>query len=92
MGYNATRKATTRTTYEGGKADKTGSKLDLYLLAVTSLMSGDSFYETADERLDRFRGLVTDVLRKDGARFVAGLAAYAREQMHLRTMPTLLAT
>ena len=90
MGYNATRKATKRTTYEGGQAYKSAPKLDLYLLAVTSLMSGDSFYEKAGDRLDRFRSLVAEVLMKGGERFVAGLAIYAREEMNLRTMPTLL--
>jgi hypothetical protein len=64
---------------------------ELYLLVASSLMTGDSFYESADDRLHRFRELVAAVVQEDGgADFLVGLAAYARNEMYLRTTPTIL--
>ena len=94
MTFNKTRTARQGpVTHEGGRAYTIGTEYDLYLLVVTSLMSGDTFYETDDERLDRFRTLVADVVQRPGGpEFLVGLAAYARNEMYLRTTPTILAT
>jgi 60 kDa SS-A/Ro ribonucleoprotein len=93
MGFNATKQKTERTTYEGAKAFKIRNpKMELYLLAASSMMSGDTFYESMDDRLLRFRRLVSNVLERHpkNADWIARLAMYTREQMHMRTIPTML--
>jgi hypothetical protein len=72
--------------YEGTPAYKLSPAMELYSAVVTASLS-DGFYEKADERLNRIRSLIA----KCDAAFVARLAVYAREQMHLRSIPLVLA-
>jgi hypothetical protein len=94
MAFNTARAAREGpVTHEGGRAFKIGAEHELYLLVVSSLMSGDTFYESGGDRLDRFRGLVGTVSRTPKGRdFLIGLVGYARDEMFLRTTPTLIAT
>lgn len=79
-------------THEGGPAFTIKPEHELYLLVVSSLMSGETFYESAEDRVQRFRELVAQIVgTTSGADFLVGLAKYAREDMHLRTTPTILA-
>jgi len=79
------------TTAEGGAGFLVGPKKELYSLVVTSLLSGDVFYEKAEDRLKRLRDLIEQVHReKDGDEFLLGLAVYARNEMYMRTAPTML--
>lgn len=71
---------------EGAPAYKLDPKMELYSAAVTSLLS-DKFYEGASERLDRIVALI----KKADPEFVAKLAVYAREKMHLRSLPLVIA-
>jgi len=63
---------------------------ELYLTVVSSLLSGDSFYKSQDDRVERLQTLVRAVILQGDQDFVVGLAAYAREKMYLRTAPTML--
>jgi hypothetical protein len=72
--------------YEDATAYTLSKKMELYTAVVTSTLS-DSFYETADGRVQRIRKLVA----KCDPVFVAKLAVYTREQMYLRSMPLVLA-
>lgn len=94
MGWNQSRVSTKPeiTTHEGGRAFERSSPMEeLYLLAAGSLMIQDTFYESKDERLERFRSLVSQCMgRKSGLTFLAPLAVYLREQLHLRSLPTML--
>ncbi|OGX91575.1 TROVE domain-containing protein [Hymenobacter coccineus] len=78
--------ATLTTNYEGAPAFALTPQLELYAAVATAALS-DQFYETAGTRLQRFRALVA----KNEPRFVAQLAVYAREQLHLRSVPLVLA-
>ncbi|MBC6698465.1 TROVE domain-containing protein [Hymenobacter puniceus] len=60
--------------------------LELYAAVATTALA-DQFYETADTRLARLRELIAQC----EPRFVAQLAVYARERMHLRSVPLVLA-
>ena len=60
--------------------------LELYAAVCTSALS-DKFYESSDERLERILRLLPQVK----PHFAMKLAVYAREQMHLRTIPVVLA-
>ena len=72
--------------HEGAPAFTLTPQLELYAAVATAALS-DQFYEKADTRLQRLRELVA----KHDPLFVARLAVYAREQMHLRSVPLVLA-
>jgi 60 kDa SS-A/Ro ribonucleoprotein len=74
------------TNYEGANAFSMTPEMELYTAVVTSTLS-DKFYEGGAERVVRIRTLI----QKCDALFVAQLAVYAREKMHLRSMPLVLA-
>ena len=71
--------------YEGATAWKTGPAAELYAAVVTSSLS-NTFYEGADQRLERIRSLIA----QNDPLFVAKLAVYARTQMHMRSVPLVL--
>jgi len=71
--------------HEGTTAWRSEAKQELYALVVTSLME-DKFYESSEEQLKRMQKLI----RKTEPEFVKRLAVYAREEMHLRSVPLLL--
>lgn len=83
------RGAQTTLNHEGEVAYTLSPKLELYSAVVTTMMSGDKFYEKKDDTLNRIRGLVATIAKTDPV-FVAKLAVYAREQMHLRSVPLVL--
>ncbi|MGC8947250.1 MAG: TROVE domain-containing protein [Anaerolineae bacterium] len=90
MAFNNTRRASTRiATHEGGTGFKPSPQMELLLLVSNSLFSGDTFYETGDERVRRFRDL-TDRLLKDDPVFVAELAKFARQVLGLRSAPSAI--
>jgi 60 kDa SS-A/Ro ribonucleoprotein len=72
--------------YEGAKAYKLTPEVELYSAVVASSLS-DTFYEKADQRLARIQELIAN----NRPEFVAQLAVYARKQMHLRSVPMVLA-
>lgn len=59
---------------------------ELYTTVVTTMGAEDKFYESGDNRVRR----IADLVRKTSPEFVASLAVYTREQMHLRSVPLLL--
>ncbi len=72
--------------HEGAEAYRLNPALELYSLVVTSSLS-DTFYEKGSDRIDRLRSLIG----QNEPGFVAQLAVYAREKMHLRSVPLVLA-
>ena len=71
--------------YMGGKSFKLDPATELYTAVVTTMLD-DSYYEKAGDRLQRIKALIA----KNDPVFVAKLAIYAREKMHLRTIPQVL--
>ncbi len=87
--FNTTNKGSTQTlNHESGEAFTLSPKVELYSAAVTTFLS-DKLYEKETETLDRIKKLVKEIGTTD-PEFVAKLAVYAREQMHLRTLPLVL--
>ncbi len=78
-------KANETLNYEAEKAFVLTPELELYTAVATAALS-DQFYEKADNKLQR----ICELIEKNEAVFVAKLAAYAREQMHLRSIPLAL--
>jgi len=72
--------------YEGAPAYRLSPEWELYTSVVTAALS-DNFYEKASDRLTKIRGLIQICDHE----FVARLAVYTREHMHLRSIPIVLA-
>lgn len=86
MKFNVKAGASKMLNHEGETAFAFTPQMELYTLVATSVLS-EQFYEKAGDKLDRLRQLI----KKNDADFVARLAVYAREQMHLRSIPLVLA-
>lgn len=71
---------------ESAPAYRLTSEWELYTSVVTTSLN-NSFYEQAEERIERVRTLIG----KCDPLFVAQLAAYARETMNLRSIPLVMA-
>ncbi len=86
MKFNTnTKQATTIVNHEGATAYRLSHNMKLYTAVVTASLN-DTFYEKEGDRLQRISLLVA----KANPVFVAKLAVYAREQMHLRSIPLVL--
>lgn len=72
--------------YEGAKAYKMTPEVALYSAVVTAGLS-DSFYEKAEDRLTR----IVELMQQVSPEFAAKLAVYARTEMHMRSVPMVLA-
>lgn len=72
--------------HEGAEAYKLTPEMELYTAVVTASLQ-NKFYESSNDTLTRIRSLVTKVEPE----FAWKLAIYAREQMHLRSIPMVLA-
>lgn len=70
----------------GGTAFKLSPELELYSRAVTSTLH-DKYYEDGERGILEIRSLI----RRVKPEFVAKLAVYTREEMHMRTLPLVLA-
>lgn len=77
-------------THEGAPGYARDAKSELYLLAVTSLVAEDTFYEGASERDRRLRDLVARVAVEDGD-WVLGLVGWLRRGVHLRSVAIVVA-
>ena len=71
---------------ESAPAYRLTPEWELYTSVVTTSLN-NSFYEQAEERIERVRTLIG----KCDPLFVAQLAAYAREMMNLRSIPLVMA-
>ncbi|MCU0437376.1 MAG: TROVE domain-containing protein [Raineya sp.] len=74
------------TNYMGGKAYTLTPAMELYT-AVVATMLDNSYYEKANNRLERIQKLIA----QNDPTFVAKLAVYTREKMYLRSAPVVLA-
>lgn len=71
--------------YENAPAFSLTSEYELYAAVVTTSLNA-SFYGKDTERLDRIK----DLIKKSNPVFVAKLAVYARNEMHMRSVPLVL--
>lgn len=81
------RKQKATSNYEGQKAWKMSPEMELYSAVVTASLS-NTFYEKEDERLNR----IIELIPKVEPSYVAKLAVYTREKMHLRSIALVLTT
>lgn len=89
MSFNDKRKSVlspTAVTAEGQKAYALNAEHELYTMVATSLLSGDKYYEKGSAQLARAEKLVGEC----DPHFVSNLAAYARNELNMRSMPILL--
>ncbi|MEU6557218.1 TROVE domain-containing protein [Streptomyces sp. NPDC046915] len=71
-------------TYEGGRGRERDARSELFLLALANFVSQQAFYETGDDRDDRFAKLVRQLAVEDPA-WTAGLLGWLRGAGNLRT-------
>ncbi|MFG2130167.1 TROVE domain-containing protein [Streptomyces sp. NPDC048751] len=71
-------------TYEGGRGRERDARSELFLLAVSNLVSQQTFYEAGADRDDRFQRLVRELAVSD-AEWTAGLLGWLRGEGNLRT-------
>ena len=87
MSYNEQLRCDYLTTnHEGAIAWRMTPEWELYTTVVTTMGVEDKFYKSGEDRVRR----IADLVRKVKPEFVAQLAVYTREQMHLRSVPLLL--
>jgi len=77
-------------TYEGGAGFSRDAKSELFLLAVTNMVSEKTFYEDAGARDSRFRNLVTQVARENPD-WLAAFIPYLRNTMNMRSASIVMA-
>lgn len=77
-------------TAEGGAGWQRTPKGELFLAAVTSL-NEDTFYETADERVNRIQTLATDPEIVNSPEWALGMVRWLRQEVGLRSIPGVVA-
>lgn len=80
------RKDSLTSNHEGAVAWRMTPEWELYTTVVTTMGTEDKFYEKGDDRVRR----IAELVRKVEPEYVAQLAIYSREEMHLRSVPMLL--
>lgn len=75
---------------EGGVAFRASPKMELYQRTMTCLVGEPQFYDrTGTKTLQRIRELIHEIAETD-PEFILKLAAYARNEMYLRSVPLVL--
>lgn len=77
-------------TFEGGEGFLRSEKQELFLLAVTNMVSENSFYEGSSIRDDRFNRLIKNVTKEDPS-WVAGFVGYLRNTLNMRSASLVMA-
>lgn len=77
-------------THEGGVGHVRDAKSELFLLAVSNMVSEHTFYEDASARDDRFEALIHQVTIED-PKWIAGFMPYLRDTMQMRSASIVLA-
>ncbi len=77
------------TNEEDAIAFKASPKLELYIRSMTCLVGEPQFYGKPSETTDRIKELV-HIIAKTDPEFILKLAAYARNEMYLRSLPLML--
>ncbi|WP_405482916.1 TROVE domain-containing protein [Streptomyces sp. NBC_00009] len=71
-------------THEGATGYLRDARSELFLLAVSNLVATDAFYESADDRDDRYSALVRQLAVED-PEWTAGLLGWLRGEGNMRT-------
>jgi len=75
---------------EGGLALKMDAKTEFFTRVLTALWKEPKFYDASGEKGDEAIVALVGVMAKQDPEFVLKLAAYARNEMYLRTIPQVL--
>jgi len=77
-------------TYEGGAGYSREAKSELFLLAVTNMVSENTFYENGKNRDQRFVSLIRQVALEDPD-WIARFVPYLRNTMNMRSASIVMA-
>lgn len=75
---------------EGGLAFKMDAKSELFTRVLTALVGEPQFYDETGEKKDKAILELVGKMAKEDPEFVLQLAAYARNEMNLRSIPQVL--
>lgn len=77
-------------TYEGGVGFARDAKSELFLLAVTNMVSEGTFYEQAGDRDKRYRELIRKVAVEDPS-WITRFVPFLRDKMNMRSASVVMA-
>lgn len=77
-------------THEGGVGYARDEKSELFLLAVTNMVSEGTFYEKGEDRDKRFRTLIRKVAIEDPS-WITRFVPYLRDKMNMRSASVVMA-
>lgn len=77
-------------THEGAPGFAKDAKTELFTMAVTSMTAEKTFYESAQTRDSRLRGLVHEITKSD-PEFIQKLVPYLRKVANMRSAPLVIA-
>jgi len=77
-------------TYEGGVGFARDAKSELFLLAVTNMVSEGTFYEAAADRDKRYRDLIRKVAIEDPG-WIVRFVPFLRDKMNMRSASVVMA-
>lgn len=90
QGPTATAAQPTQYTHEGGLGYAKDDKTALYTLAVTNMVGESTFYESAEDRDDRFKNLVHRVTAAD-PEWISHFITFLREEANMRSASIVVA-
>lgn len=73
----------------GGEAFRPQMKMELLMSTMSFMMAGDAYYTTETETTSRINALVESIAKND-PEFILKLAAFARNEMYMRSVPVHL--
>ncbi len=77
-------------TYEGGAGYSRDPKSELFMLAVSNMVSEKTFYESGKARDERFEALIRQVANDDPD-WIARFVPYLRNEMNMRSASIVMA-
>jgi len=77
-------------THEGGAGFAREAKSELFLLAVTNMVSEDTFYEVSSDRDARYQSLIAQVTAEDPG-WIARFVPFLRNTMNMRSASLVMA-
>lgn len=83
-------KSKTRDTFEGGEGFKQNAKSELFLTAVSCMLGEPTYYEGADERVERIQKLTAKITEKD-PEWIERFVPWLRNTANMRTVTIAIA-
>lgn len=87
--FNKATKVQLATSKNGNLQYAKSVKQQAYELVVNSMYGRDTFYESSDAKVVRFRNILSYIVNNGELDFIANLLVFARNEMNMRNMPIM---